>query len=132
MARPASPLLIWDRNGHLPCLEESLSLPPGAQGLYPCVRVSVFRSTALALAKPVSPSCLRRARWEYAQPQGDLIPGCQTVLAGSIDLGEQPVQYLGTCSHMNPSYSSERAVAVLRQTHHDPGFGGDEAMPQGL
>lgn len=48
-ARPASPLLIWDRNGHLPCLEESLSLPPGAQGLHPCVHVSVCPCSAARL-----------------------------------------------------------------------------------
>lgn len=67
--------------------------------------VSVLRSTAPARPERVRPSRLRCACRQRIQPQGELIPGCRIILPGSSDLGEQPVEYLPTCSSMNPSYS---------------------------
>ncbi|CAN8195873.1 unnamed protein product [Coccothraustes coccothraustes] len=72
-------------------------------------RVSVFLSTAPARAERASPSCVRCVCWPYIQPQGQLIPGCQIMLTGSIDLGEQPVDYPPTCSSVNPSPSSAKS-----------------------
>lgn len=55
-ARPASPqrpLPICGKNGHLPCLQESRALPPGAQGPGPCVRVPQHGSGSGKACEPL-------------------------------------------------------------------------------
>lgn len=117
--RRACPLLICRRMDTFRARRRALHFLRPLRGRS---RVSVFRSTALAQAERVSPSCVRCECWPYIQPQGELIPGCQIMLAGSIDLGEQPVEYLPTCSSMNPSHSSAKSCCRIAVESPRPGM----------